>query len=419
MALRRPELVPIGGLGVALLVAILLGKKDAPSSEVRDRRLSAALSGPRGAKGLASALEALGVKVAYRHAPLFDVARDTTELPRGAALLLLDPEQNLTAPELAAVTDYVDAGGRVVNVGVSGFEDCVGYGVSSADTSDRFRPVDLRAPKGFHLPQVRSVLTEADSSADSASAASDTASADAGCDLLEADRADTLLTTQAGGVVALDLRFDGGGRVTLISDPALIANRGLKETDAGLVVLPWLLNERPSLVVFDEYHQGFGEDGSLVAATLGWALRSPFGWVMLQLAVVALIALAAAAVRFGPALKAVERRRRSPIEHVTALAAGLERAEGRDTAIRLLARGLKRRLSRGAAAGRSLQQPGDLAQWLRSLELATRSPEAQLAVRRFANLTLQRGGDQQVLAAATAVEDVWQALGPKDPRTRS
>src|SRR5438034_6802331 len=57
------------------------------------------------------------------------------------------------------------------------------------------------------------------------------------------------------------------------------------------------------------------------------------GWAILQLLGVALVALAVAAVRFGPARSVIERRRRSPLEHEEALAAGLEGAGGVDTAV--------------------------------------------------------------------------------------
>ena len=48
--------------------------------------------------------------------------------------------------------------------------------------------------------------------------------------------------------------------------------------------------------------------------------------------------------------RAIERRRRSPMEHVRALATALAAARGHDVAVRLMIQGLRRRLSRGAAA---------------------------------------------------------------------
>ena len=138
---------------------------------------------------------------------------------------------------------------------------------------------------------------------------------------------------------------------------------------------------------------------------------------MLQLALVALIAVGVAAVRFGPALSVVERRRRSPLEHLDALAIGLERSEGRDIAVRLITSGLRRRLSRSGHAIRSVS--GDMTQWLGSLELAAHTPEARGALRRLGSILRIRGGEEQVLDAATVVEDVWEALRPTRTRKPS
>jgi len=139
---------------------------------------------------------------------------------------------------------------------------------------------------------------------------------------------------------------------------------------------------------------------------------SPAGWAILQLVAVALVWLAMTAVRFGPALSVIERRRRSPLEHLEALGAGLESAAAADTAVQRLALGLRRRLSRTGHLG-----GGDVVPWLESLELAMRGPKGRGAVRRLHHLLIARDRDQQrVLLAAQAVEDVWEELRPRTTR---
>jgi len=109
-------------------------------------------------------------------------------------------------------------------------------------------------------------------------------------------------------------------------------------------------------------------------------------------------------VRFGPALAVIERRRRSPLEHLEALGAGLESAADTDTAIKRLTLGLRRRLSRAGYAGNE-----NVVSWLESLELAMRGPQGRAAVRRLHDLLTARVRDEQrVLLAAQAVEDVWR-----------
>ncbi len=143
-------------------------------------------------------------------------------------------------------------------------------------------------------------------------------------------------------------------------------------------------------------------------------MSHPVGWVILHLVAVGLIALAVQAVRFGPARDVIERRRRSPLEHLDALAAGLEGAAGFDAAVQLLVAGLRRRLSRTGTVA-----PGGEQQWLGALELALSTPRGRAAARRLRDLGSTPGGAARVLAAAQTVEEVWEELRPRTTRGRS
>src|SRR3989441_8820981 len=93
-------------------------------------------------------------------------------------------------------------------------------------------------------------------------------------------------------------------------------------------------------------HQRFGRGGSLTAATLAWLAGAPAGWAMLQLAAGLLVAPAVAAGRVGPARPVIDGRRRSPLEHLEALAAGLGGAARVGTAVALTVSRLRPRPSR-------------------------------------------------------------------------
>jgi len=148
----------------------------------------------------------------------------------------------------------------------------------------------------------------------------------------------------------------------------------------------------------------------------GWLVGAPAGWAILQITAVALLLLAVSAVRFGPALSVIERRRRSPLEHLEALGAGLESAAGTETALQLLIAGLRRRLSR---TGYVSDRRGDQYQWLRTLELVLPTPRGRRAVRELQRISNHPGGGERVLAAANAVEDVWEELRPQTTRAAS
>src|SRR5437867_179509 len=106
------------------------------------------------------------------------------------------------------------------------------------------------------------------------------------------------------------------------------------------------------------------------AAASSWRRRIPCsrpsaaGWALLQLMGVGLVAVAMAAVRFGPAQAVIDRRRRSPLEHVEALAASLEGAGGVDTTVALIVAGLRRRLGRAGVL-----RPDEQQAWPSTLEL--------------------------------------------------
>ncbi len=213
----------------------------------------------------------------------------------------------------------------------------------------------------------------------------------------------TLLGSPRGPVV-LRLEEASGRQVILVADAALLSNHALRDTDAGPFVLD-LFAGHYEHIIFDEYHHGYGAAGSLGAATLAWSRRSPWGWAAWQLIGVGVAALLFGAIRFGPALPGITRRRRSPLEHVHALATALSAARGHDEAIAAIVRGLRRRLAPPALRAR-----GDWRLWLQQRDRQNASPEERAALTTLNSLTQPGQPSSSVLHAANAVEDLWQSL---------
>jgi hypothetical protein len=385
-------------------VAVYLAQRHAPDPAWQDGRASTYLAGPYGAKGLAETLGRVGVAVRRREHALFDLARPRAGRARELfAFLDIDIP---TGAELEAVRRHVAAGGRVFVAGVTWIERCFGYRARSPEGEPWTTAGDtiaVRLPGAARdLPATRLLLDRIPVES------LGTAGRAPHCEPLFATRVDTLLAARDGRPVALRLAFRGGGSATLVADVRFVTNRALKETDAGVVVIPWLLADAPARIVVDEYHHGFGESTSMwgmLMITLRWLAGRPVGWALLHLGVVGLLALAVAATRFGPVRTVIERRRRSPLEHLEALAAGLEGAGGDETAVQLIVGGLRRRLSRG---GRP--PAGNPRAWLEALELGVRDEQGRRAVRRLKWILTQRAGGDGVAAAAHAVEDVWESL---------
>jgi hypothetical protein len=411
----------VGGVIALGVVASWVG--GAQQTSARDTRTSTLIPGPEGSQALHETLAELGIAVQRRRTALFDLSE------RGAAvgaLVVLAPPVELLTDELAEVVRFVRDGGGVVAAGDGGgITACAGFVAPRADSgwvmdgampADFGRPTRVRGPDAAQrLPPARRVLEPLEVPERFQGPNRRRRPEDAGCALLVPRATDTLLATVDGRPVILRLGFERDGHLLLVADPVYFRNRAWRETDAAYFMIPLLVPQRRGPLVWDEYHQGFG--GAVRGADdvlWEWLWRSPVGWAILQLAAVALVWLAVRAVRFGPARSVIERRRRSPLEHVEALAAGLEGARGADTAIELIITGLRRRLSRGGILG-----AGDVASWLAALELALPTAQGRAAARRLQRLRTEPGSGERVLAAAQAVEDVWQDLRPRSTQPAS
>jgi len=418
-------------LGAALLLAvgIAIGVW-AASRQTRTRefdfRTSTYLNGPYGSKALHAVLTELGRLSERRRTPLYTLATERAHRP--AILVLLNPVIDLQDAEVEQVARYVRAGGAVLAVGDGGgVTACAGWrtqsgaiGGGSRDTiAVRSLETEARLPPTSLVLTVRKGATAGLGSLRRLRKGAAEDSEPDACNTLQPFAIDTVILAVNNRPAALRLRYRGGGTITLVADPSWFTNRRWRDTELPIALVPLLTPrpERPGRVVWDEYHQGFGlgNHESFSTRTLDWLRSNPAGWAILQLIAVGLAWLAMLSVRFGPALSVIERRRRSPLEHLEALGAGLESAADTDTAIKRLTLGLRRRLSRAGYVGNENVVP-----WLESLELAMRGPQGRAAVRRLHDLLTARDRDEQrVLLAAQAVEDVWEELRPRTTRNAS
>ena len=420
----RPRTEAAIGAAVLLVLgagAALLGSREGRTTD-DDARASTYLAGPQGARGYAEALERLGVRVERSRAR----TRETVSAIRSDStggrriLAIIGPSMGLDPDEAVQLAGLALDGGAdllVAGGGARALAECFGFRVVPV-----FPTVPVSIP-GAALPgegeataRVRSELeplprtglgdgdSDANKEEPARRSAFDDGTGSGECRAPLPDRVDTLFRTPAG-LAAVRLTLDSAS-VTLLADHALLTNRTLRTTNAGPVALS-LVAGRNDVVVFDEFHHGFRAGGSLMAALFAWSTRSPWGWALWQLVVVAVLALLAGAIRFGPARAVVPRRRRSPLEHVRALATALSAARGHDVAVGLIVLGLRRRLAR---PGESIR--GDPRAWLDGLTAHVRTPASRTAVATLRSLTDRPQGAHAVRAAADAVEDVWQDLKP-------
>jgi hypothetical protein len=184
-----------------------------------------------------------------------------------------------------------------------------------------------------------------------------------GFDPASARRTHATVLAAAGNVpVVVDFRL-GKGRVIAWADAAPLVNRSLKGSRAALLFARTAADAADGKALwFDEYHHGFGGGGGTLDGTLRFLARQGAGHAALQVAVALLGLLLLFGRRFGAPLLPPPPRRRSPLEHVDALAGAYRQAGARTTARRLLLAGLARRLGRRVPPG--AQGEGELLQRL-------------------------------------------------------
>ena len=398
----RTELGLSAGLLLALgVIAVAIGSARDQSQPDESPR-STYLTGPGGASAFAEAAGRLGVGVErYRRSIVTLELADSAA--RDAVVGVLGPEVPLTPGEarhlLQLPADLLLAGpGAALPI------RCLGYRVIRREWRDS---AVIRSPEGAeHLPAPRvfAIL-----SAHSQREITDSAAPDGRrvlCRVPPPSRVDTLLETTRQRAVVVRLSYPDGRAVTVVADDRLFRNRTLRNTLAGAFVLG-LVADRYERMIVDEHHHGYHAASSLGGAALAWSARSPWGWMVWQLVAVGLVALIASGIRFGPVRSAIERRRRSPMEHVRALATALAAARGHDVAVRLMVQGLRRRLSRGGRPGAA-----DLDTWLAGLEPSVTTDRGRKALETL-TATLRTPPDaESVLAAGNAVETLWEELKP-------
>jgi hypothetical protein len=155
----------------------------------------------------------------------------------------------------------------------------------------------------------------------------------------------------------------GRGRVVLAADPDLLRNDVLRVCRWGADVAAVRMLEyasdsapgggRRERLVFDEYHQGYGEQTGTMRGIVSYLGRTASGHLVLQLAGAGLVLLLAIGPRLLPPRAPERIERRSPLEHVDALARAYRAVGATRTATSRLVHGVRRRVeqSLGARSG--------------------------------------------------------------------
>ncbi|HUG02159.1 MAG TPA: DUF4350 domain-containing protein [Longimicrobiales bacterium] len=306
-----------------------------------DPRASTLLTTEMGAGALYETMRTLGVPAARRYSPFVEA-----DPLRGPLVMLAVGTVGLSTSERNGLVAWVRSGGTLVFA--PGHDASLfGWLTRSLDLGDHTPVVPaafLRIPRFPSTPTDHEWASGVDSVPPAASAFRS---------LPPELEYEALIETEAGDPVTIVYVF-GRGRVVALADQTLVSNETARAHPGAVQIMVRAaanLAEPGDTVWFDEYHHGFTGGGHPVRALWDFARERPAGRALAQLGLAALGLLLLLGRRLGAPRAPAPARRRSPLEHVDALARVYHGAEARPTARRLLMAGLARRLREPAAAG--------------------------------------------------------------------
>jgi hypothetical protein len=193
--------------------------------------------------------------------------------------------------------------------------------------------------------------------------------------------------------------------VVAIADPTFLRNDVLRKT-AGAVLAVRILESidpsRHSPIIFDEYHQGYGEMPSQMDVIREALLETAWGRAVLQIGVAGLLYLLVIGVRPIAPVSRARYERRSPLEHVGALSRAYEAIGATRLAVQRLVRGVRRRHPLGTTA--QLSDEAYLA--LLRVRLPALSGDIDTLTKALAN----KPSAEQLVSAGAAIDHIERNL---------
>jgi len=340
----RPVIVlPV--LGLLLVVAVILSPSGLANT---DTRLTTYSTTPFGARALYDVLGRLGWHV-LRRRRVFRAPVDST-----GTYLILSPPLDLSATEVSALLDAVRRGATIVVSPDAG-----------SPLSDSLRIRRTRFDQDLEV--LRSDTTDVSDPASALIAAAVNAggfsrylrpvpTSERDTEPVFPPDTATLLRVRADSGrarPAIMTRRLGKGTAVIVAELAFARNDNVRDT-TGMILAVRLLEragiDRSHRLVFDEYHQGFGDAANMSAAIDQALFGTPVGRAAVQALIAGLILLLAVGIRPVVPRERPSIERRSPLEHVGALRLAYEQIQATRLATSRLVRGLRRRHPLGAAA---------------------------------------------------------------------
>jgi len=159
----------------------------------------------------------------------------------------------------------------------------------------------------------------------------------------EVDHAPVIHIEDRNGALLVDYTY-GTGRITILGDPFIVANNGIRLRD-NLQLAINLVTNGDGLIAFDEYHQGRGITQNEFASYFS---GTPVLAIGAQIILLILFIIWTGALRFARPLPLVQVDRRSSLEFVASMSELQERSRAYDLAVENIYARTRRVLARYA-----------------------------------------------------------------------
>jgi hypothetical protein len=315
-------------LGGICLVAVLIGTtfREAVDTWLPETTpfLSTLNKKPSGYSGFYEVCEKAGLRVNRWQ----DSYRYLRERGVKGTLLIVGPTEAPTPPEASALIDWVQSGNDLVYLDDFTFQsaralpDLLGLVTfETAKDKNKLMPLVESLPEAESLGPLK---VSSDSRIDGGK----------------------LLCGEPGRALMVEVH-SGAGRCLIGSTPGICSNERLADADSRFnfqFMYNWLSESRMP-IYFDEKCHGL----TTASNALFFILRSPVGYVLLQVLIIMLVALVSLNQRFGRPVPVSTARRISNLEFIDGLATTYERARARDTAWAMIYAPFKARLCKSLA----------------------------------------------------------------------
>lgn len=320
----------IGFFGLVLAVIIglnllLISPPTKEESEVHGSR-SSYKGSPYGTLAFHELLAARGHSVTRFESPYTDLDESSINT---LFIVSPDPEVGMSDEEITALGEWVANGGhaiivdRFVSLAVDGLTIETG-----AEVQGSVAPVSVsslsRGVETLKLTEFATSVSDEDGAA--------------------------IVHFAADGEAVLIDRAYGAGRFTVLTEPFVIQNNGIREADNLALALNLAGSiETAGAIAFDEYHHGFGSvTGSGSGGLRGYIAGTPVPWIILQLALLGLVIALTRGARFARPVPLARERRTSALEFVSSMANIQRLAKASDLAVENIYGHFRRRLCRYA-----------------------------------------------------------------------